>query len=129
MAVLHQVHLAYQGFRQAEDRYTMSKMLDSINERLNALTLAEEKAGTGNTFTVIKSKTNALVTKMRKILAYAELQGAMSRLINTIGLDILPERVEGASVAEVSNSLRDAVQGVEVVLAYPGNSGVSTPEK
>ena len=128
MAVLTQVHLAYQGFRQAEDRYEMSKMLDSINERLNTLTLAEEKAGTGNAFTVIKSKTNALVTKMRKILAFAELQGSMSRLINTVGLDILPKQVEGASVLEVSDSLREAVQNVEVVLAYPAPSAVSNSE-
>lgn len=123
MAILTQVHLAYQGFHQAEERYEMSNMLDSINERLNALTLAEERAGTGNEFTVIKSNTNALVTRMRKFLAYAELQGAMSRLVNTVGLDILPERVEGVPLSEISASLREAVQGVEVLLTYPAPSG------
>jgi outer membrane protein TolC len=128
MAVLTQVHLAYQGFQQAEERYEMSRMLDSINDRLNRLTLAEEQAGAGNEFNVIRSETNALVTRMRKILAYADLQGAMSRVINTVGLDILPERIEDTPVSEVSGSLRNAVQQVEKVLATPGSTETNKPE-
>lgn len=119
MAILTQVHLAYQGFQQAEERYEMSKMLDSINERLNNLTMAENKAGAGSEFTVIKSRTNALVTKMRKILAYADLQGSLSRVINTVGLDILPQKIENTPLNEVSRSLYEAVRDVEAILEYP----------
>jgi hypothetical protein len=94
-------------------------MLDSINERLNNLTMAENKAGAGSEFTVIKSRTNALVTKMRKILAYADLQGSLSRVINTVGLDILPQKIENTPLNEVSRSLYEAVRDVEAILEYP----------
>jgi len=128
MAILTQVHLAYQGFQQAEERYEMSTMLDSINERLNNLTMAENEAGAGNEFTVIKSRTNALVTKMRKILAYADLQGSLSRVINTVGLDILPQKIENTPLNEVSRSLYEAVRDVEAILEYPRPAAAPEPE-
>jgi hypothetical protein len=62
---------------------------------------------------------------MRKIMAYADLQQSLSQIINTVGLDILPEKVDDASVKEVKNSIRQAVEQVERLLAAKPKSVAS----
>ena len=113
MAVVTQLHLAYNGFKQAKDNYELSQQLDRINSRLNELTLNEQQSSTGNELELIRSDTAALVSKMRKMLAYADVQQALSRIVNTLGLDILPDELDNASIKQVSVSLQQSVQGVE----------------
>jgi hypothetical protein len=53
---------------------------------------------------------------MRKMMAYAQLQQAYGQVINTVGIDILPEQIDEVPLAEVSASLADSVSSVEAVL-------------
>ena len=125
MAILTQVHLSYDGFQQSRERFGLSEQLEQINRRLNELTLAEQQSNVGNELALIRSQTSALVTRMRKIMAYADLQQSLSQIINTVGLDILPEKVDDASVKEVKNSIRQAVEQVERLLAAKPKSVAS----
>ncbi|WP_321529766.1 TolC family protein [uncultured Desulfuromonas sp.] len=117
MAILTQVHLAYNGFLQSRDQFELSRQIEQINARLNALTLAERQSTTGNDLALIRSRTQALATKMSKMMTYAQLQQAFSQVVNTVGLDMLPDKVDDATLVEVKDSLQHSVANVEALLA------------
>jgi outer membrane protein TolC len=116
MAILTQVHLAYTGYRQSVEQFDLSRQIEDVNARLSALANAEQKSTKGNDLELIRSRTQALSAKMRKMMAYAQLQQAYGQVINTVGIDILPEQIDEVPLAEVSASLADSVSSVEAVL-------------
>jgi len=90
MAVVTQVHLAYQRYRLALKDYELEHNLADVQGRLNTQAAARQRAGTGDELAQIHSATSLLVAKLRQAQAYAELQNAMGRLFNSLGLDAAP---------------------------------------
>ena len=106
IAVMTQVHLAYQNYLQSLEEYKISKQLDKINKRIDKQMTAEKKSGLKDQLTAIKTKTNVLVTRMRYNIAYAGLQNALGRMYNSMGLDFLPEAVDGHDVDTIAGELK-----------------------
>jgi outer membrane protein TolC len=117
MAILTQVHLAYNGFLQSRDQFDLAGQIAQVNLRLKNLTQAEQQSTTGNDMALISSRTQALATNMRKIMSYAQLQQSFSQIINTVGLDMLPQNVDDASLPDVITSIQLSVLDVETLLA------------
>ena len=117
MAILMQVQLAYDDFMRARDSFDLSHQLERINQRINALNQAEKESQVGNYLELTRSRIAAMTTKMRKMMAYAELQQSYSRIINTVGLDMLPDEIDDVPVASVQQSVRHAVEKVEAMLS------------
>ncbi|WP_282753398.1 TolC family protein [Desulfuromonas thiophila] len=117
MAILMQVQLAYDDFVRARDSFDLSHQLERVNQRLNELNLAQKESNVGNYLELIRGRITAMTTRMRKMMAYAELQQSYCRIINTIGVDMLPEDVDGVPVTAVQQSVRVAVERVENLLS------------
>jgi len=105
MAVLTQVHLIYQRFQIAKESYTIADQLNSVNQRLLKQAQAGASAQTGSQLELIRSRATALVARMRRDLAYAELQNARGRINHTIGEDPLPESVAAHDIASLSQAI------------------------
>lgn len=106
MAVLTQVHLAYQRYHLAREEYKVTRMLDDVNGSLQEQMAASESAGKSDQLAVIESRTQALVAKMRHHLAYAEVQNAAGRIYNSIGIDPLPVQASRMSVNQLARRLK-----------------------
>ncbi len=106
MAVLTQVHLAYQRYHLAREEYKVTRMLDDVNGSLQEQMAASESAGKSDKLAVIESRTQALVAKMRHHLAYAEVQNAAGRIYNSIGIDPLPVQASRMSVNQLARRLK-----------------------
>lgn len=90
MAVLTQVHLAYQRYQIALHDFKVSADLVAVEERIQVHMEAERKAAVENELEVIRSMASGLVSRMQYDLGYAELQNSIGRIQNSIGVDPLP---------------------------------------
>ncbi len=90
MAVVTQMHLAYQRYRLARKDFELESRISSVQDRLSSQAGAMRAAGTGDELAQIRGATAALVARMRRADAYAEMQNALGRLFNSLGLDAVP---------------------------------------
>jgi len=129
VAVLTQVHLSRQRYGMAMEEYKVSRMLDDVNNKLDAQTAVAGSVGKADELTVIRSATNALVARMRHHLAFTELQNAAGRIYNSIGLDPLPGAVGTAGVGALSKSLEQSFKEWGRILNEPRPVRMSDVEK
>ena len=90
MAVLTQLHLAYQRYQIALHDFKVSAELVAVEERIQVHMEAERKAAVENELEVIRSMAGGLVSRMQHDLGHADLQNAIGRIQNSVGVDPLP---------------------------------------
>ena len=103
MAVMTQVRLAVQRYQLSLQRYRAAADLAAVNESSLAITMSSDQTQTE--FDIIRVRAIALVSKVRKDLAYASVQNAMARVLNSIGVDPLPEEVGSHELISLNKSI------------------------
>ncbi len=128
MGVIAQVHIAHKRYTVAEEIYLLSRQITDVSERLQALTRNELAAQSGDQLELVRDEMEYILSSLREDLAYAELQNAYSRVLNSIGLDLVPDQVDSLDIATLSAEIRkalDAWQNItsahldEVIAALP----------
>ncbi len=121
MAILVQTNLAYQKYGLAKKDYYISNHLRNISAQLNAQIAAEFSVGGGNELEAISSETNSLIARMRHHNSYAELQSSVGRIYNTLGIDLMPARVDSTELdtlaVAIEQSIHDWREKVNIELA------------
>ncbi len=109
MAVLTQVHLSYQQFLVAEQQYKRTQELDQINQKIaqHISTDAENDAKTE--LERIRATTNALMSRLQLLEAYAGIQSSLGRVYVSLGLDPLPAFIENYDI----NTLAKSIEAVD----------------
>ena len=127
MAVLAQVHLARQHYQLAQEDFGIARHLDEVNQRLAEQLDAARQAGRVDDLTVIRNATQAMVARLRHHLVYAALENAATRIYHSVGVDIVPESVEGATLAELTEAIRAGFARYETPAAAPTPAAESPP--
>jgi outer membrane protein TolC len=103
MAVMTQVRLAAQRYDLARARYQSLTELSDVNEALREL--VQDSPDTTTRFERIQARAVSAASTMRSNLAFAEVQAAMSRLLNSIGVDPLPEEVTSHELVPLTEAI------------------------
>jgi outer membrane protein TolC len=105
MAVLTQVHLSYQQFLVAEQQYKRTLELDGITQKISKhiSTDAENEAKTE--LERIRATTNALMSRLQTLEAYAGIQSSIGRVYVSLGLDPLPVFIENYDIKTLASSI------------------------
>ena len=107
MAVLTQVHVARRRYQLAVEDFEVASELVRIRDGISGHTRAAGAAATGARNEEIPTAVRALAARMQRDLAYAEVQNAFGRVINSLGVDPLPEGASGAlTVADLAGQLK-----------------------
>ncbi len=109
MAVLTQVNLAYQRFQLAKKNHGIITDIARVEMRIRDNVLAEKLAQSKTELEVIRAIAAELVARMQQELSYSELQNALARIYNSIGLDPLPARPETNDVASLSLAIKETL--------------------
>ncbi len=107
MAILTQVHVAYQDFYSRKRQFELSEQLQDIDSRIYEQTMNQAKSGSQNHLNEIRSATTALMTEYRSYQNYASLQSACGQIIATLGDDPLPETVTSYEIGTLSKEIGD----------------------
>lgn len=105
IGVLAQVNISMQRFDLATEEYLITSQLEEVDSELSEQMATEKTAGRVSTLAMIQSKTEAMVSRVRRQIAYAELQNAAGMLYNTLGIDLLPDEVEAIDIDTLAGEL------------------------
>jgi outer membrane protein, multidrug efflux system len=106
MAVMAQVHIAYQRYALATEEFEITDELTGVDEALTTQMTAEQAAGRVTELALIQTATDAMVSRVRSQLAYAELQNAAGTMYTSLGIDLMPETVESQDVKTLAEALK-----------------------
>lgn len=105
VAILTQVHVAYQNFYSRKRQYLLSEQLQDIDSRIYEQTMNQARSGSQNRLNEIKSATAALMAEYRSYQNYASLQSACGQIIATLGDDPLPETLSSHELNALSGTI------------------------
>jgi hypothetical protein len=90
MAVLTKLHLAYQQYLDAGKEYSRAQALAEVNERLYTQLSGRAAAEALNELEPIVAGVALAGSLVRRYESYSNLQAALGRLYDTVGIDIDP---------------------------------------
>jgi len=105
MAVLTQVHLAYQQFLVADQQYKRTLELDGINQKISTHITTDAENDAKTELERIRATTNALMSRLQTLEAYAGIQSSLGRVYVSLGLDPLPAFIENYDIKTLANSI------------------------
>ena len=102
LAVITQVYLGVSRYELARSRYASASELYDIRSQL----ARNDRSGGSRASGIeeLDSRASALAAEMRRNLAFAETQAAFARVINSAGVDPVPEAVESYDLQSLSNA-------------------------
>jgi outer membrane protein TolC len=106
MAVVTQIHLARLRYQTALQDYQVSSQLAEVGQEILDFNQAGQRAEIQDELQVISSEADGLLSRMNSYLSYAELQNAYGRLHNSVGLDPLPEALDGHDITTIADALQ-----------------------
>jgi outer membrane protein TolC len=116
MSVLTQVQLAYQRYHLAIKNNQIAVQQSEVESRIKKHIISGQIASREHALAVLSAKTGALVARMKRHVAHAEVQNAMGRLQNSIGYDPLPGEVTDYSIDSLAQTIKARLEQAPVKL-------------
>jgi hypothetical protein len=110
-AVMTQTRIAMTRYYLSKDQFNLMKRINAVDNKMSARARGKAYAESIAEPDLVLAEIRSLLSLIRTYLAYADLQNAYGRVINTTGLDLLPADIHSAN-------LRDIRQAIEHRLAY-----------
>ena len=88
---------------------------DAVNDdnRMVGYLTAAKQVGLENELELIRAKARALISKVSRDLVYANVQGSLGRLYNSIGMDPVPMELESETPDALATALEKTIRGWE----------------
>ncbi|MEG3619515.1 TolC family protein [Magnetovibrio sp. PR-2] len=106
MAVMSQVHVAVAGYSQAVSEYKTANELNEVELSIFDKTQSNVRSGQGGERTTISAELDALLSELRRDIAFAEMRNSVGRIYVSVGADPLPDAVEAHDLGTLSKALK-----------------------
>lgn len=110
MAVVTQVHLAYQQYMIARHQFLRSQELDQVNQKISSHISRAAQNNAKSELENIHYSTDALMSKLQKFESYALIQSALGKMFVSMGLDLLPSWLETPNLKTLTDSIESIDQ-------------------
>jgi len=109
MAVLTQVRVGVQryGLSLAELKFAEESL--RVDQSLFDYAKAASQSRFDSELEVIRSEARALLAEYQRYAAYSNAQAAWGRVYNSVGLDVLPETIDGHDVKTLAAALENTM--------------------
>lgn len=131
MAVLTQVRIAGQRYRQSVEDYDIISQGADIDARIEKHMLSGVRANSESDMTLLTARFKAVLSEMRRYSSFANLQMAYARVANSVGADMLPAtpqtkdlKMFASQLAEVDMSWRK--NGFNSLAEEPKSAGTKS---
>ncbi|WP_397474299.1 TolC family protein [Pusillimonas sp.] len=128
MAVLTQVRVGVQRYGLSLAELEFAQESARVDQQLLHYAEASSQSRYQSELEVIRAEARALLAEYQRYASYSNAQAAWGRLYNSVGLDVLPEVIEGHDVETLARSIADTtrqwraeVMGAESVAALPAD--------
>lgn len=110
MAVVSQVHIANMNFVQSRQDYTVAEEYLDVSKRLTKQTRDAQKVAKFGELEVIRQEASLLLASLRRDIAFAELQNSFGTVYASIGLDVVPNRLNDMTIDGLSAAITQSLQ-------------------
>ena len=110
MAVISQVHIANMNFVQSRQDYTVAEEYLDVSKRLTKQTRDAQKVAKFGELEVIRQEASLLLASLRRDIAFAELQNSFGTVYASIGLDVVPNRLNDMTIDGLSAAITQSLQ-------------------
>ncbi len=105
MAVLTQVRVAAERYKLSLYSFQIAEQSAQVDQRLASIS----RAGSDNSLTsdleTLRTQARSIVSRFQSASSYAEAQAAYGRVLNSVGIDLLPEKIDSTDVAGLSREI------------------------
>lgn len=124
MAVMTQVRIAAERYRQTVDEYALARRLDGIDQRINAQMANAVKSSAETELESIRAQVRSVLSSLQRANAQAALQASHARMLNSMGVDlVIPAR--SAALKDFSAGLDQSLKQWNVQHILGSATGIS----
>ena len=105
MAILTQIHLTQEQLALAKKQYDWAVELDDLTQKISHHTEINALNEAMSPLQRIRTSVEAVLTKLQRYQAYAEVQSAIGQMFVSLGFDPVPDAVEGHDVKSLAKAL------------------------
>jgi len=109
MAVMTQTRIAAVRYGLLAHEFGVWDMATRDDEQIVGYLASSAEVGIDTEFELIRAKARQLVSKINRDLTYANLEAALGRIFNSVGLDALPSEVDSHETAALSQQLQTRI--------------------
>lgn len=113
MAVLTQVRVAIERYRLTQNDLKIARDSNLVDQRLATFARAANSTRMDSELEVIRAETRALNSEYQRYAAYAAAQSAYGRIYGSLGLDVVPDGLDGASLSDIGDKVAQNLAQVE----------------
>ena len=106
MAVITQTRIAAVRYGLLAHEFGIWDLATQDDEQIVAYLASSAQVGIDTEFELIRAKARQFVSKINRDLTYANLEAALGRIYNSVGLDALPSQVDSHETAALANQLQ-----------------------
>ncbi|OZI71597.1 TolC family protein [Bordetella genomosp. 12] len=110
MAVLSQVHIARNQLAAKTRQYNLFKEANDVDQQILRHTQNATSASAQGKLEEIRVSTAAMMSELRQYQSYGELESAYGRMLATLGLDPLGDKLSGNDLAALTASIAQEQQ-------------------
>lgn len=113
MAVLTQVRVSVERYKLAVYDHQLAEESARVDQRLASVA----RAGSSNQLTsdleTLRTQARSMVSRFQEASSYAAAQSAYGRVLNSVGIDLMPEQVAGSDLPTLSKAIQASLSGGE----------------
>lgn len=113
MAVLTQVRVAVQRYELSLVDLELADEAAKVDERLAQYARAAVTTRVDAELEVIRTESRAMIARYQRYASYATAQVSYARILNSLGLDMLPEEVAADDVSTLARAVRTSMAELE----------------
>lgn len=109
MAILTQVRVSVERYKLAVYDHQLAQESAQVDQRLASVA----RAGSSNQLTseleTLRTQARSMVSRFQEASSYAAAQSAYGRVLNSVGIDLMPEQVAGSDVPALSRAIQTSL--------------------
>jgi outer membrane protein TolC len=113
MAVITQVRVAVQRYELSLVDLELADEAAKVDDRLAQYARAAATTRVDSELEVIRTESRAMIARYQRYASYANAQVAYARIMNSLGLDVLPDEVQADDVRTLSGVVRTSLAELE----------------
>lgn len=113
MSVLSQVHIAWLERQRAEAAFQRANELSRLQDAIQVQTENAARSNAETHLELVRAKVETLLATRARDLSYAELVNAQNTVYQAAGIDPLPERITGDTLASLARDIAETNRRIE----------------
>ena len=106
MAIIAQTHISLQRYALAQEVFGMWGRLYKVDSELANVASESSTSTDGSAHEALAALARKTVSELQYLSAYADVQNAFGRILNSVGAHRLPDGIEGADLKTLTSEVR-----------------------